>query len=40
MGAPNMSEREWLRDTDAKGREIFKPKPVGGPAVVQQSKLA
>ena len=26
MGAPNMSEKEWNRDVDAKGREIFKLK--------------
>ena len=26
MGAPNMSEKEWTRETDAKGREIFKLK--------------
>jgi hypothetical protein len=26
MGAPNMSEKEWVKDIDAKGREVFKLK--------------
>ncbi len=27
MGSPNMSDKEWIREVDAKNRETFKLKP-------------